>query len=138
MMQIPEHIPTISQQTRLFLGSCLLGVPIGLLLDCFRVLRALLPHHTIAVFLEDTLFSCIAIFLIQCYAAMFAHGILRMYFLVGALLGLTLYLLTIGNIIMRITRKLRKFIEYIHHFIKRFLRKMKSIFVKAYENQKNA
>ena len=111
---------TISQQARLFLYSVLLGVPIGILFDVFRILRAALPHHPLAVFLEDTAFSCAAILILQCYALMCGDGVLRWYFCIGALLGLLLYLCTIGAIIMQMLKKCRNMSRRLKRIFKKF------------------
>ena len=138
MTQLPEHIPTISQQTRLFLGSCLLGIPIGFLLDGFRILRSLLPHRYIAVFIEDALFVSSSIFLVLCYSATFGDSRLRIYCVIGAMLGLLLYLLTIGVLTMRITQKIRKIAQNMCMIFKSHIVRMRAVFVKAYENRKKA
>lgn len=109
MTEIPGDHLTIYVQSMRFLGSFLLGLPIGLLLDCFRTLRAVLPHHAIAVFLEDTLFAFLSCFLLQCYVWMYADGMLRWQYAAGALLGFLLYLLTVGAVWMRILKRLRRF-----------------------------
>ena len=105
-MDLPEHILTIHEQTRMFLGSVLLGLPAGLLLDVFRSLRTLVPHGKVAVFLEDTLFAFLTAVMLQTYAVMFVHSSLRFYCALGAFLGLLLYMLTIGALWMRFLRGL--------------------------------
>ena len=107
-MDLPEHIFTIREQTRMFLGSVLLGLPAGLLLDVFRSLRTLVPHGKAAVFLEDTLFAFLTAVMLQTYSVMFVHGSLRIYCALGAFLGLLLYLLTIGALWMRFLRTLHR------------------------------
>lgn len=130
-----EHIASISEQTRLFLGSCLLGLPIGICLDCFRFLRMLLPHHKIAVFLEDAALVLFSALLLQSYALMFAHGSLRGYFALGAALGLTLYLLTIGLVWIRILRKFKDFFRAVPVSICMILKKSFRFFVGCYEKK---
>ena len=107
-MDLPEHIFTIREQTRMFLGSVLLGLPAGLLLDVFRSLRTLVPHGKAAVFLEDTLFAFLTAVMLQTYSVMFVHGSLRIYCALGTFLGLLLYLLTIGALWMRFLRALHR------------------------------
>ena len=82
-----------------------MGLPLGILLDGFRFLRMLWPHRGIAVFLEDMCFSATAMLLLQCYATMFARGELRLYYALGALLGLILYLMTIGAVWSRMLQR---------------------------------
>ena len=103
-MNLPEHILTIHEQTQIFLGSVLLGLPVGLLLDVFRSLRTFIPHGRIAVFWEDTVFISLTAVMLQTYAVMFAHSIMRGYWILGMFLGFLLYLLTIGALWMRFLR----------------------------------
>ncbi|HAG14533.1 MAG TPA: hypothetical protein DCG49_11840 [Ruminococcus sp.] len=109
MIVIPGVHLTLHAETIRFLGSCLLGIPIGLLLECFRTLRACLPHHCIAVFLEDALFSFGICFLLQCYAWMFAEDVLRWYHAAGAMLGFAVWLLTVGAVWRRMLCRFRRF-----------------------------
>lgn len=107
-MGMPGYVFSVSQETRLFLLSCLLGLPLGLCFDCLRFLRTLLPHHRTAVFLEDALFAVGFVLLWQGYAVSAAGGSLRYYFALGALLGFALYLLTVGAVTKRIMRQIRR------------------------------
>lgn len=133
---------TVAQETRLFLGSCLLGLPLGILLDCLRLLRAVLPHHTVTVFIEDALFACICCILLQTYAAGFGESSLRWYYAAGALLGLLLYLLTIGAVIARALQRIRALSRRIARTAASLCKKAGSVFVryakKSKKVQKNA
>ena len=44
MFEIPDTYFTVQEQTTLFLFACLLGLPMGLLFDLFRMLRVLFRH----------------------------------------------------------------------------------------------
>lgn len=107
-MEMPEQFLTVHQETWLFLGSCLLGIPLGLLMDALRLLRCLLPHHAAAVFLEDMLIVCAAAVLVQCYAVMFARSELRAYDAFGCLCGFVVYYCTVGAVWGRMLRRLKK------------------------------
>ena len=99
--------PSSALQAELFLRSMLLGLPAGLLLDCFRTLRALLPHHALLVFIEDTVYVFLCIFTVQCYVWMYAGGVFRWQYAAGACIGLAVYLATVGAVWMRMLRRLR-------------------------------
>lgn len=107
MTGLTEHIPAVSEQARLFLMSVLMGLPAGVLLDAFRLLRALLPHCAAAVFLEDACYVFCMMLMHQCFAVMFMHGSLRAYPAFGILLGLAFYLLTAGVFTGRLFRRIR-------------------------------
>lgn len=140
-MELSEQIFTIEQETWLFLGSCLLGIPVGMLLDLMRLLRTILPHHAAAVFLEDALLICFAAILVQCYATMFARGALRYYDALGCCCGFLIYLCTVGAVWQRMLSRMR---DGVHRFSDRFRQscyriwqKMQSVFVRSPEKRKN-
>ena len=97
---------TVHTELLRFGYSLLPGMFCGLLLECFRTLRALLPHHPFAVFLEDTLFSFLCCFILQCYAWSFCGGVLRWQYALGMLGGVAVWLLTAGAVWARILRRL--------------------------------
>lgn len=122
-----DHSVTVSLEMQCFLRSLLVGLPCGLLFDLCRTLRALLPHHFIAVFLEDTLCAFLCCFFVQCYAWSFCGGILRWQYLAGTVIGLCIYLLTVGAVWKRILQKLSRFCHLIPQ-------KISSVFVRNPEN----
>lgn len=109
MIVIPGVHQTVQTQLQQLLQSFLLGVPAGVLLEIFRTLRALLPHHAVTVFIEDTLYSFAICFLLQCYAWMYADGVLRWYHAAGALCGLCVWLITAGAVWARMLFRFRRF-----------------------------
>lgn len=98
---------TVSQQTSVFLLSVLLGAALGVVYDCFRVARILLPPlaKTRPTFFADMLFWLIFGFCVFCFAAALARGQVRMFMFFGSLLGFALYILTLGNLITGVIRR---------------------------------
>ena len=108
---------TVAQELMRFVQSLLLGLPAGLLLDLFRTLRALLPHHPLTVFLEDALYSFSLCLLLQCFVWMFADTALRWQYALGEMLGLLLYLLTAGRVWGRCLFRIRRFRQRIRRML---------------------
>jgi len=137
-MELTGHVFTIAQETQLFLGSCLLGVPLGMFWDGFRLLRTLLPHHWSAVFIEDTVFAAMTALVIECYGMMTAGGAVRYYYAAGALLGLALYLLTFGAVTKRMMLRFRRmrdrFGRSISRRMQRVSQKITGKFMKHHKN----
>ena len=98
----------ISQEITRFAESLLLGIPAGLLLDLFRTLRAVLPHHALLVFLEDALYSFLLCVLLLGFVWLRADTMLRWQYAFGELLGLLLYLLTAGTFWGKLLRPVRR------------------------------
>ncbi len=118
---------SVSQELTRFAQSLLLGIPAGLLLDLFRTLRALLPHHPLTVFLEDALYTFLLCFLLQCFIWMYADTVLRWQYAFGEMTGLAVYLLTAGTVWSRVLRR-----------VCTIRQKIRSIFVKNTEKEKPA
>ena len=108
-MALSDYLMTVRAQTWLFLGSCVLGLGLGLLLDCFRLLRVLLPHPAAAVLMEDALYAAGCVLLVQCYAVSFGNGRTELWMILGAVLGLALYLVTAGAAFTAAARRSRDF-----------------------------
>lgn len=137
-MEIPEHILDNRTQIMLFLGSCLAGIPAGLLLDFFRTLRALFPHHALTVFAEDAVFSAGAVLMLQCYAVMFANSEMHWYFFVGGFCGFMLYFLTVGAFWMKILLRFQRSIHRFRLIFCRIWQKLTSVFVKSSETHRKS
>ena len=104
---------TVTQELARFAESLLLGIPAGLLLELFRTLRALLPHHPLTVFLEDALYSFLLCVLLLGFVWVYADTVLRWQYAAGELLGLIIWLLTAGTVWARMLKRLRLFRQHI-------------------------
>lgn len=132
----------------LFLLSVPLGAGLGVVYDCFRVLRAVFPPAAKprAVFAEDVLFCLIYGFSVFCYCAVLARGQVRFFIVFGSLLGFALYLLTIGSVVIGIIRGiaeavrklLRKVYSYaiepVVNLLRIFCQKISRFFVGNHKN----
>lgn len=99
---IPETFLSPEEQLLLFGGSCLLGIPCGLLFDSLRLLRKLFPHHAAAVAAEDMLFPVLCGILLMGYTSSFAKGDFRLYYIIGCTAGFVLYECTIGRLVLSV------------------------------------
>lgn len=111
---------TVGTELMRFFYSLPAGMLCGVLLEVFRTLRALLPHHPIAVFLEDTVFSFLCCFILQCYAWSFCAGSLRWQYAAGMCLGLGIWMCTFGAVWMRMLTRIRRICRGIAQKIRRF------------------
>ena len=112
------------QQELLRLGqSVLLGIGCGICFDALRLLRALIPHGWLAVFLEDALFSFLFCFAFQVDAWSFCGGALRWQQLCGMGLGAAVYLGSIGLVTARMLCRMRRFRQKIAHLFRHICKK---------------
>jgi hypothetical protein len=143
---IPETFLSPEQQLALFGGSCLLGIPCGLLFDVFRLLRRLIPHHPAAVAAEDMLTPVLWGILLAGYTTSFAKGDFRLYYVIGMLTGFVLYECTLGRLVLCIGTAfcavVRAPLRILGWGFRSFCRKVLCIFVgtskKTKREQKNA
>ena len=143
---------SVSQHTSIFLISVVLGAALGIVYDCFRVLRIIFPPAAKrgAVIAEDIIFWLIYGFCIFCYAAAYARGQVRFFMFFGSLIGFVLYIVTIGNTITGVIRKifdtiykvLRKVYSFvIGPFVKikeKICQKFVLVFVRNHKNKKTS
>lgn len=101
-MPIPDTFWTTQQELMLFGGSCLIGIPSGLLLDCFRLMRRMVRHPALAVAAEDVLWIVGTAGMLLLYASACARGVFRVYYAAGCLIGCILYEVTLGRPAVRL------------------------------------
>ncbi len=131
--------------------SVLLGAAMGIVYDCFRVFRIIFPPAARdgAVLVQDILFTLICGFGLFCFSTLAARGQVRFFMIFGAGIGFVLYILTIGNFITGILRRvfgaiygtLRKvysfIIEPIVNLLRNICQKARPVFVGSSENVEN-
>lgn len=105
-MLIPDTYLTIHEELLLFLGSVLLGCALEMLFDLFRAFRLIIPHKTAAAALEDILFMLIWAGAVVCFTSVFAKGDLRIFYIIGNIIGFILWRVTIGNPLVRLLSKI--------------------------------
>lgn len=97
---------TVTEQTWMFVMSIALGAALGVCYDVFRILRIALRHPTGVVLAEDILFSVV------CAAASFLYmlsadrGQLRVFVLVGEVVGFAIYYCTIGTLVIGLSKRI--------------------------------
>ncbi len=87
-----------------FLYSVLMGVGLGIFFDCFRVTRIIIPHTDFFVLLEDIIFLFIWAAAIVVFSLELARGEVRFYYFIGNVLGFTVYILTVGKLVVGIMK----------------------------------
>lgn len=109
----------LSQQAVAFLWSVVLGAAIGGINDCFRVGRILWKRGAVWVFFEDLLLFFIGAVLTFICLALTNYGQVRLFLLLGELLGFLLYFHTLGVFVTAAARLLSRFFRWIGRGIAR-------------------
>ncbi len=134
MMEQLETFFNVSQQTQLFLWSCILGAVLGVVYDFFRVLRLIKRHKASIVFIEDFIFIIISSIVLFVFSTEYVRGEIRFFIFLGSLLGFIVYILTVGNFVVNIIRKI---VLFTHKVLNKIHTKILSpifvLFVKIYQ-----
>lgn len=108
-------IITLAEQTLIFLYSCLLGVFLSCYFDLFQVVRLIGGNRKTLTLICDLLFFLSAALFTYLFFVRFCSGQIRIYGLIGELLGFLICHFSISALFM-------KFADWIVRLIRRFLR----------------
>lgn len=111
----------LADQTRSFLYSCGLGAMLGVFYDLFRILRIAFPTRRWAVFVQDVIYWAACALLSYLFLLTQSDGVVRVFLLVGELLGATLYRYTLGRLVMRVAEALIAAVKAVLRFLYRYL-----------------
>lgn len=92
---------SVAHQTWAFLWSIAFGMGLGLLFDCFRILRLILPSPRWLVAVEDFAYCLMVVFLGGGFLLRVNQGELRSFVLVGETLGWVIWFFTFGAAMMK-------------------------------------
>lgn len=134
-MIVPETFFSTSEELRLFFLSCAAGAIFGIYYDIFRTLRLTIPHHSFFVFAEDVIFLATYGIFLSSFASAEARGELRGYYVLGGIIGFTLYFFTVGKFVMSFMRKIMSILK---GFLNILLKPTLKIWSKVVEITKNA
>lgn len=134
---LPDTFWTTQEELVLFGGSCLLGIPAGLLFDLWRILRRAKPHPVWLVAVEDVLWAAEVGVLLLCYAGACDKGVFRGYFAIGCGIGFVLYECTVGRAVTTaVTGLLRILWMPVGKGFALICEKVRCIFVRYAKNEK--
>lgn len=91
----------MQNQVYVFIAFILNGFLIGIIFDCFRILRKSFKTPDFVTYIEDILFGIITGLLILYSILKFNHGELRLFLFIGIFLGLLLYLLVFSRVFIK-------------------------------------
>ena len=91
-----------TNQAYLFMIFTINGILIGFLFDIFRILRKSFKTNDIITYIEDVLFWILTGIIILFTMCKFCDGELRGFTIIGVLIGVILYMLTISTYIIKV------------------------------------
>ncbi len=126
------------EQAYLFLVFSLTGVAIGCLFDFFRVLRKTFKTADIITYIEDILFWILAGILILYNIWYFNNGEIRLFMIIGIIMGALIYTLTLSNLFVSIDSFLmlliKKALTFLYNFFNIPIKLVKNILRKIFNS----
>lgn len=93
----------MQNQVYVFIAFILNGFLIGIIFDCFRILRKSFKTQDFVTYIEDILFGITTGLLILYSIFKFNNGELRFYLFLGIFFGLLLYFLVFSRVFIKIS-----------------------------------
>lgn len=112
---------SVSNQSVIFLQSCLLGGIIGVLYDIFRILRLAFKTNKYIILVQDLIFFIIAAIITFVFLLINGDGQIRIFIIIGEILGFTIYFLTLGVVVIKSSKFIINIIKSILMFIYKLL-----------------
>lgn len=111
----------LADQTLAFLYASLLGAGLGLLYDAFRILRIAFPPGKGLIFAQDVVFFVLCALATFLFLLTTIDGVVRMFLLIGELIGAVLYHCTLGQLVMKVAQAIIDAVTAVIRFIIRYI-----------------
>lgn len=124
----------IQNQLFSFFIYVIVGILLGFIFDIFRALRKSIKNSTVATNIEDILFVIISFIIITTVVQIISKGELRFYILLGIILGILIYFLSVSKYIIAgetwILKSIIKILKSIYNFFIKFFKKINDLILK--------
>ncbi|WP_262394792.1 spore cortex biosynthesis protein YabQ [Youxingia wuxianensis] len=133
---------TIAGQTWMFLMAIALGAALGACYDVFRVIRIAVVHPPVIVMVQDIIYCFVCAVATFLYMISVDCGQIRMFVLIGEIIGWVLYYFTLGTLVIGISKHIIQGVKYILGLLYKIfcapifsiLKKIKGILLKLVKN----
>lgn len=109
----------VAEQTLLFLEALTVGFFLGLFMEPLRIYRMMARPGTVAVFFQDIIYWFLCAVCSFVFILTVNSGQLRIFLVIGIVIGMTVYFLTIGTLIMKASKAITAFIFRVLRFLNR-------------------
>jgi spore cortex biosynthesis protein YabQ len=124
----------IQNQLFSFFIYIIVGILLGFIFDIFRAFRKSVKNTNLATNIEDILFVIISFIIIAMVVQIVSKGELRFYILLGIILGILLYFLSVSKYIITgetwILKNIIKILKSIYIFFIKFFKKINDLILK--------
>ena len=107
----------VADQVKIFLYAWLLGAALGLGYELFRIPRLAVKMPAWLIFVQDLLYVILWASATFFFQMTYSRGQVRLYILVGELLGWTVYYFTVGALFYRLSGAIIAAVKAIVHFL---------------------
>lgn len=111
----------LADQTLSFLHALILGAVLGALYDVFRILRIAVPTKRGVIFAQDVLFFLLCAITTFLFLLTSIDGVVRVFLLIGELLGAVLYYFTLGMLVMKVSKTIIGAVKAVLRFLVRYI-----------------
>lgn len=137
-----DYIQGIGAQTEIFFFSLGFGFLLGILYDVFRTLRIIISDAKGFVIATDLSYFTVCSFLMFCFNLIVDNGRVRVYVVVGEILGWMIYYFSLGTVAIKLTNSVSRFFKSrifapVRRFFGALRKKMSSFGKKAKKYLKN-
>ncbi len=109
----------VAEQTLLFFEALAVGFVLGLFMEPLRIYRMMVRPGTVAVFFQDIIYWFLCAVCSFVFILTVNSGQLRVFLVIGIVIGMTIYFLTIGTLIMKASKAITAFLRRVHRFLNR-------------------
>jgi len=124
----------IQNQLFSFFIYVIVGILLGFIFDIFRAFRKSVKNTNLATNIEDILFVIISFIIIAMVVQIVSKGELRFYILLGIILGILIYFLSVSKYIITgetwILKNIIKILKSIYIFFIKFFKKINDLILK--------
>lgn len=108
---------SLSEETTIFLIFVVMGMVFSIIFDVFRAIRKIKKTNTKIIYFQDIIYFCIVGIILLFMVINYMDTELRIYLIFAILLGIVIYISTIGNLFVNILVEIIKISGKIIEFI---------------------
>ena len=126
---------SLFSQIKILLIFNITGLLIGFLFDFFRIQRKVIKTNDFITYIQDILFWIISGIIVIISMVKFTDGEIRSYMILGIIVGIVLYFVSISKYIMAISMNIVHFFTRILSFLVYPLKKIHEIIKKSWKKK---
>ena len=109
---------SLSEETTIFLMFVVMGMVFSIIFDIFRAIRKIKKSNTKTIYFQDIIYFFIVGIILLFMIINYMNTELRIYLILAILLGVVIYISTVGNFVMNIIVKIMKISGSVIAFLK--------------------